>query len=258
MMDEANELVGAAVTAESPPAAEGTLARWRAEAWRRLKWLASELRSRLTPQQPEPRQMYVRLAVQLALEKPTSGRGKALLLTSPTSAAVIREAGLEFARALARDMGRRVLLIEADFGHSREAEAPGLAELLVHGMGDFAVAVRATGDEGVWRLPSGAPELVPASFGSGRHQELLERACAGYDVVLLLGSPVLREQKWLLFGPLVDHSLLLALEGETFVSELEASVRLLTECKAAGVGVVLTRGQRAAQAAKPVTGAPPA
>jgi Mrp family chromosome partitioning ATPase len=236
MMEDAKEM-GTPI----PEDAATSRSPW-AEAWRRLRVAARQLAKRAAPRRTDPHETYVRLAVQLALEKPSPDRGKVLLLTSPTGADVIRRAGLEFAEALSREMNRRVLVIEADFGNLRTPETPGLTDLLWHGTNGFKGVVRPTADPLVFRLPSGSPELVPASFGAGRHREVLDWARAAYDVVMLLGSPVLREQKWLPFGPFVDHALLLAVEEETYLADLEASLRLLRECSVAGVGVVLARG----------------
>jgi Mrp family chromosome partitioning ATPase len=187
--------------------------------------------------------MYVRLAVQLALDRPPGERAKSILLTSPTSEDLIRDTGREFAYVLAHEMGRRVLLIESDFGRAGDREAPGVTDLLVHGVDGLPGAVRPTGHRRVFTLPVGSPHLAPASFAGGRHAELIAQACASYDSVILIGAPVLRDPKSLLFAPLVDHSLLVAVEGGTYVSELETSLRVLNECKAAGVGVVLAKGQ---------------
>jgi Mrp family chromosome partitioning ATPase len=193
---------------------------------------------------PDPHAMYVRLAVQLALERSSGERAKSVLLTSPTSGDLIRDAGRQFAWVLAHEMGRRVLLVESNFGSSSGPPAPGVTDLLVRGLDGLAAAVQPTGHERVFTLPAGSPQLAPASFAAGRHAELIERACAGYDCVILIGAPVLTDPQSLMFAPLVDHSLLLAIEGRTYVSDVEASLRALAECKASGVGVVLTRERR--------------
>jgi Mrp family chromosome partitioning ATPase len=141
-------------------------------------------------------------------------------------------------------MGQRVLLIDADFGRRDAVGAPGLTDLLVEGVAALPAAVRPTAHERVFALPVGSPDLTAASLAAGRHGELIERVCAAYDSVIVMGAPVLRDTKWLMLAPLVDHSLLLAMEGRTHVSDLDTSLRVLSECKAAGVGVVLTREQR--------------
>lgn len=205
--------------------------------------------------EPSREQMYVRLAVQLELERPAGKRAKSILLTSPRSEHVIRETAMELAYTVAEEMGRRVLLIDADFGLRSGAGTPGLTDLLVQGVEGLTTAVRATSHERLFMLSAGSRELTAASLAAGRHRELIARACDAYESVIVIGAPVLREAKWLMLAPLVDHSLLLAVEGRTHVSELDASLRVLSDCKAAGVGVVLTSEPPRARLAEP-EGAP--
>lgn len=182
--------------------------------------------------------LYLRLAVQLELERPAGARGKSLLLTSPKSQRLIREAGQELAGALASQLGQRVLLVDA--GPSA-TDAPGLAELLATGPASLASLVAATPNEGVFVLPSGGATITPAALAATHRTELIERACADYDVVILLGSPVLQDPRSLVFASLVDHALLLAFEAETPMTELDSSLQALAARKASGVAVVLAR-----------------
>ncbi len=208
--------------------------------WRRLRQMFGD-----GSPEPAAADLYLRLAVQLALERSPGERAKSILLTSPTSGPIVRDTGMELAYVLAERMGRRVLMIEADFGNCQDL-GPGVTDLLAEGVHRLPELVRTTRHERVFSLPPGSPSLAPASFTTGRHAELMDKACASYDSVLLLGAPVLTDSRWLVFAPLVDHSLLLAVEGRTFVSDLDASLQALSECKAAGVGVVLTRESREA------------
>lgn len=95
-------------------------------------------------------------------------------------------------------------------------------------------------------MPGGSPELVAQALAAGRHAELLAAACAAYDCVLILGGPILLDPKSLVYAPLVDHSLLLASDAQTYVTDLDASLAALAERRAAGIGVVLTRESAAA------------
>jgi len=214
------------------------------------KGWAESLRARLksllngAPEAPLREQMYVRLAVQLELERPAGQRAKVIVLTSPSSAAVIRDTALELSYTVAEELGRRVLLVDAEFGarSARGAPAtPGLSDLLVGGVSGLAAAAQATNHPRVHTLSAGTPETTAAALAAGRQAEVIEAMCAAYESVIVMASPVLLESRWLMLATLADHTLLLAVEGSTHVSDLDASLRVLAECKAVGVGVLLTR-----------------
>ena len=188
---------------------------------------------------PPPSHVYVRLAIQLELERQAGQPGKRILLTSPESEALIRDAGEEFACILAQELGQRVLLVEAGSGGG--CAGPGLTELLLEGPAGLDRVVRATSHEHVFLLPAGSPDLAPRALAAARHAEVIASACSLYDCVILLAGPALTDPKSLVFAPLVDHTLLLALDARTYVSELDASLQALADRRAVGVGVVLAR-----------------
>ena len=191
------------------------------KSWRWLRgWLGHMLNGAA---EPDSVRMYLRLAVQLELDHPPGERAKSILLTSPSSEDLIRDAGRELAYALAEEMGRRTLIIELDFSNPRAAGAPGVTDLLVHGLDGLPAAVRPTAHGRVFTLPAGTRALTAASFAGGHHGELIARACRTYDCVILLGAPALRDPKWLVFAPLVDHSLLMASKATPMVRDLEAA-----------------------------------
>ena len=194
-----------------------------------------------TAEKPDREQMYVRLAVQLELQRPQGERAKSILLTSPWSELTIRDTAMELAYTVAAVMGRRVLLIDADFAVQGEQAVPGLSDVLAKGVDELSSAVQPTSHERVFLLCAGSPEHMAGALAAGRHEELLKRACSAYESVIVMGAPVLRDSRWLMLAPFVDHSLLLAVEGRTHVSDLDTSLAVLADCKAAGVGVVLTR-----------------
>jgi len=201
-------------------------------------WLARLFhRARRPAAQPHTLESHLRLAVQLELERSGAERTKCILLTSASSETLIHEAGGELAYAIASEMGRRVLLIDTNANNT--AARRGVTELLAHGIGDLLESAQPTEHERLFSLPTGSPSLVPAALSSGRHQELIEASCRLFDTVILLGGPIMKDPKWLVFAPFVDHALLLTVEGRTYMTDLDASLQALAECKAARVSVVL-------------------
>jgi Mrp family chromosome partitioning ATPase len=184
-------------------------------------------------------QASLRFAMQLGLERPADGRARRILLTAPGSGLLIRNAAQELAYTLAEQMGRRVLLVEADLGDTRRSTGPGLRELLAQGDGDVQAAIRSTAHERVFLLPLGSSTLASAVFSPPAFGAFLDEAGAGFDSLILMAAPVMGDPRSLAFARLVDHTLVLAYEGETYLTELESSLALLADCEAAGVGVVL-------------------
>jgi Mrp family chromosome partitioning ATPase len=184
-------------------------------------------------------QASLRFAMQLGLERPADGRARRILLTAPGSNVLIRHAAQELAYTLAEQMGRRVLLVEADLGDPRPSTTTGLRDLLVQGIEGLPEALRSTAHERVILVPVGSSALAPVAISSEAFGAFLDAAGAGCDCVILMAAPVMGDPRSLAFARLVDHTFVLAYEGETFVTELESSLKLLADCEAAGVGVIL-------------------
>ncbi len=196
-------------------------------------------------------QSYRRLALQLDFDLGKKEKGHSLMLTAPDSAGITCEATLELAHFLAAELGHRVLLVDGSFGVGgisallgHEA-SPGLMDLPRDGTGVLGNAVVPTGQEGVFLLAAGRPGpdgAVPIRTDELR--AVLEAGCAKFDYVLVPSCPILRDPRCLVFPSLVDLVLLLAVEGKTFLDDLDASRRALTACKATKVGLVLTKQPR--------------
>jgi Mrp family chromosome partitioning ATPase len=120
---------------------------------------------------------------------------------------------LGLAGALAREPGRRILLVEADLRRPSLASMlglppqPGLAEWL-NGSLD-TIPVRLVGSGGFFLLVAGQAELErPELVASPRMGALLRAARGAYDFVLLDAMPVLPVADAILIQDLVDGFLL--------------------------------------------------
>ena len=155
---------------------------------------------------------------------------------------------LGLAGALAREPGRRILLLEADFRRPSLAStlglppAPGLAECL-NGSLD-CIPVRIVGSGGFFLLVAGQTELErPELLGSPRMGALLRAARGIFDFVVLDAMPVLPVADAVLIQDLVDGFLLVVRSRLTRRDALHAALARLRPERV--VGVVLNDHQQA-------------
>jgi capsular exopolysaccharide synthesis family protein len=107
-------------------------------------------------------------------------------------------------------LAARVLLIDADLRRPRchellsLNEGPGLAECLT-GSERLEDLVQPTVAKGVFLLSAGSQSDDPTELlGSKRMRELLERARADYDYVLIDSAPILPVSDSVVLSPLID------------------------------------------------------
>jgi polysaccharide biosynthesis transport protein len=193
---------------------------------------------------------YSRLALRLERDLASGERGRSVLVAAAEDDAIGVEAVTELAWYLAEELGHSVLLVDGTFGLRALSQAfgigdePGLMELLgVPTLDEAAVrrAARPTQHEAIFLLPRGHGDngrLIPARSETIR--QLLESACAAYDFVLVQGSVVDDTSRSVAFGAFVDAALLVAVEGSCSVKAIQRGRRLLNECGAERVGLVLT------------------
>lgn len=124
------------------------------------------------------------------------------------------------ATALARERGRRVLLIEADLRRPSIAQilglppAPGLSEWLAAALDQVPVRLYENG--GFFVLTSGEAEFdKPESLGSPLMEALLRSARDSFDFVLVDSPPVLPVADTILMQDLLDGFLLVARSRQT-------------------------------------------
>jgi capsular exopolysaccharide synthesis family protein len=163
----------------------------------------------------------------LAVTSSLPGEGKSTITTG-------------LAGALAREPGRRILLIEADLRRpSLQATlglppAPGLGEWL-NGRIDY-VPVRLVQPGGFFLLVAGQCELErPEFLGSPRMDSLLHAARGLFDLVLLDAMPILPVADAVLIQDLVDGFLLVVRSRQTPREALRDALARLRPDRVMGV-----------------------
>lgn len=136
------------------------------------------------------------------------------------------------AAALAREPGRRVLLLEADVRRPSLTRtlnlppAPGLAEYLNGSAED--VAVREVEPGGFSLVVAGLAELErPESLGSSRMGALVGTARGLYDFVLLDAPPLIPVADTVLFQDMIDGFLLVVRSRQTPRAAIEEALAKL-------------------------------
>lgn len=186
-----------------------------------------------------------RLALQLHVDLAVEGRGRCVLLVAPDDAELCVQPALDVAALMARELGRRVVLVDAApaaralsaaFGAQA---APGLLDRLRDPGRPLAALLRPAGAEGLRLLPAGqgAAGALLSARSLGELLAELHRDC---DDVLLLGPPLLADASGAALPALADGVLLFAAEGKSRLSELDAARAALQTCGARKVGLVLT------------------
>lgn len=153
--------------------------------------------------------------------------------------------------ALSRDLGRRVLLVEANLARPHlarslgMAERPGLGEV-VHGEASESEAVRAIDSvPGLLVLPAGeARSPASAEVTSQKAAELMDAGTLHVDHVVLDVPPLLEGAE----GPLLlrrgDGVALVVRSGSTARADLERAIDVVRQAGARISGVVLNRCDR--------------
>jgi capsular exopolysaccharide synthesis family protein len=163
----------------------------------------------------------------IALTSPLAGEGKSTI-------------SVGLAAALAREPGRRVLLIEADHrcGSLQRtlgiAHSPGLAEWL-NGAIDY-VPVRVLEPGGFFLLVTGQAQLErPELLGSSRMEGLLRAARGLFDFVILDATPVLPVADAVLIQDLVDGFLVVVRSRKTPKDAIREALARLRPDRVLGV-----------------------
>ncbi len=183
----------------------------------------------------------LRTSLQFAM--PTA-QGRIIALTGPTPEVGKSFVAVNLACILAQG-GSRTLLIDADlhrgrqhrfFGGTRE---PGLSQIL---SGDiaYADAIRKTDIEKLDMIATGIiPPNASELFMHPRMRELLSRAEADYDYVLLDTPPVLAVSEAVVLTALASHTFLIMRSGEHSAREMHVCLKRLERIDAHVRGLVL-------------------
>jgi Mrp family chromosome partitioning ATPase len=153
--------------------------------------------------------------------------------------------------ALARDLGRRVLLVETNLARPHLARALGMAERpglneVVHGAADENHAVRAIETiPGLYVLPAGdARSPAAAEITSARAVELFDAPAREVDHLVLDVAPLLEGAE----GPLLlrrgDAVVLVMRNGVALRADVERAIEVVQRAGARVAGVVLNRCDR--------------
>lgn len=193
------------------------------------------------------------LALRLERDLPRQDKGHSILIAAANDDAVGVEATVELAWCLAEELGRSVLIIDGTFD-ARALSAslglgdkPGIAEFL-YGAAQTHATLQAlaqpTQHERVAVLAHGNDAgNLPIRADAVRH--LLAAACSHYDFVLVQGSLLVEGSKSMTFSSLVDAALLIAVEENTSLDQVTRGQRLLNDCGARRVALVLANRPRA-------------
>lgn len=194
------------------------------------------------------------LALRLRGDIVVEGRGRSVLVAATDDDAVGLEAALELAWTLADHFGHSVLLVDAAFGDAALGTQlgllgrPGLADWLDPAEGSAAPAlqelVQPTQHPRIQVLPQGGAGRLPVVHDQAV-QRLMQQAASGYDFVVVRASVLRPAQRVLEFGALADAALLFAVEEVSTTPQVARAQRLLHDCGARRVGLVLTQRPRA-------------
>lgn len=189
------------------------------------------------------------LALRLRADLQPQAQGRSLLVTAAAADDAGLELTLQLAWCLAEELGHRVLLVDGAFGDRRLSESLGLGQAA--GLAECIDAAPDTES----RLPeltqatrhariSVLPQGNPAGAITVREQsiqQLLSLGCQQHDFVLVYSSLGADVSRSLTFCSGVDAALLLALEEETTWDQITRAQRLLDDCGARRVALVLAQ-----------------
>ena len=197
---------------------------------------------------------------------PTAHPVKVLAVASSVDREGRSVTAVELASSFA-ELGRRVLLLDADLRQSRLGPllglsgSPGLTGVLV-GDATLDQAVQTWGPHGLQVLPGGVVPPNPSELlASAAMTDLLAAARSSYDVVVLDTTALLAVADGAVAASNADGVLLLVRYGETASDDVLRSVETLRAVNAPLLGAVLSMvpaGRSERRAARPGKGGPPA
>ena len=177
----------------------------------------------------------------------TAGQGRAVMVVGADDDAASLEATLELAWCLAQELGHSVLLVDGAFGEPGMGEALGLASEsgLTHFLDaplgdpiDLARLEQPTAHARIFVLPQGQSYSAQTVRAEGL-QRLMGQARQRHEFVLVRSSLQADVNRSLAFSAEVDAALVLAVEEQTTWDQIARAQRLLNECGARRVALVL-------------------
>ncbi len=187
------------------------------------------------------------LALRLRGDLKAEGQGRKILIVAADDDAAGLETTLELAWCLAQDLGHSVLLIDGSFGDRSLSTSLGMNDL--PGLAEF-LDVTADADAVLSRLeqPTAHPHVAVLPQGrqnggqtlrSARLQALLSQAAQRHEFVLVRGSFLADVKRSMAFSAEADAALLVAVEEQTTWDQITRGQRLLNDCGAGRVALVL-------------------
>lgn len=193
------------------------------------------------------------LALRLERDLPAQGKGRRILIVAADEDAIGVEATLELAWSLAEELGQTVLVVDGAFDAkalSTEVglgNAPGLVELL-----DSPISGDTMPESRVHRTMHDRIAILPLGMDAGNRtinseamRDVLATASNHYDFVLVQASALIGGARSMAFSAFVDAALLVAVEEQTTMDQVARGQRLLNDCGANRVALVLTNRSRA-------------
>lgn len=201
------------------------------------------------------------LALRLERDLKREDAGTSLFVAASDDDAIGTEATLELAWCLAHELGHTVLMIDATFDVRSLSDALGLAQCAGlaealdtanRGAGWLERLVQKTDHERIAILPVGS-RLAGRSVSVRAEavRELLANAGSSYDFVLVQGSLLIEGSQSMAFCSLVDAALLVAVEEKTTLNQVKRGKRIMNDCGAHRVALVLTNRPRVVIAQPP-------
>lgn len=198
------------------------------------------------------------LALRLERDLARQGKGNSILVAAADDDATGVESASELAWCLAEDLGHTVLLVDGTFStplltyEVGLAGKAGLIELIDSPAQNAAMleaCVQPSAHKRVSILPHGSERRITLRAEAIRN--LLAAACEQYDFVVILGSLLEDSSGSLAFGSMVDAALLIAVEEKSTIDDIARGQRLLNDCGARRVALVLGNRPRTRHASTP-------
>lgn len=143
--------------------------------------------------------------------------------------------------------GRRTILVDCDLRRPRQHEifgvaaAPGFSDWVQGAREGEPAALSATGVDGLWLLPAGAPAANPADLLTSRRVEaLVAHLKTRADIVLFDAPPLLTVSDAALLGANLEGALLVVQAGHTRRDHAQRAKEMLEKIHVRVVGAVLT------------------
>jgi MinD-like ATPase involved in chromosome partitioning or flagellar assembly len=201
------------------------------------------------PREFSPRSFSL-LALRLERDLRRPGAGASILVAATDDDSIGVEATVELAWCFAEELGHRVLLVDATFDVNALSAAfqlngsAGLADFLhapVRSHELLEALVQPTQHERISVLPLGNDVGDHAkSERAEAIRSLVTAACDSYPFVLVQGSLQVAGSRSMAFSAQVDAALLIAVEEKTTLDQVKRGRRIMNDCGARRVALVLT------------------